>query len=270
MNNGLTTTSLNQLAILCGVIRYEFQMQLRRRAVWITVLLLSLLLVLLFTRLTEASSIVSMLDQFPILTAVAYWAGITNYLLPLAAGCLLADRLVRDRRFKVAEIFTTMPAALSTRLLGKYLGSLFATLVPVLVFYLMGIGYIFYQTHNWLAFPLGLETFATIILPGMLFVAAFSLACPLVMWVPLYQFCFIGYWFWGNFLGTGLGIPTISETILTPVGGYIAKGFYGVDLLQHFTATPLEASESILALVGVALLVLVALWSLFRWQQTRE
>ena len=35
-------------------------------------------------------------------------------------------------------------------------------------------------------------------LPGLLFVAAFSVSCPVILWVPLYQFLFVGYWFWGR------------------------------------------------------------------------
>ncbi len=262
------TKPLKQVSVFSGVFYYEFRMQLRRRALWLTILLLGLLVVLLFGRNAGASYVLSNLGRFPILTLVAWWTAILNYLFPLGVGCLLADRLVRDYRTKAAEIFTTMPAALSARLIGKYLGTLLATLMPILLFYAIGVGYIVYQTHNWLAIPLAVETFAAISLPGLLFIAAFSLACPLFMWVPLYQFCFIGYWFWGNFLSPHTGIPTLSDTILTPAGGYMAKGFYSVDL-HGFPATPLQGAESIVALVGIALLVLIVLWRALKWQQAR-
>lgn len=180
---------------------------------------------------------------------------------------LLADRLHRDRRTRVDELFYSMPGALSARLAGKYFGSLFATLVPVLLFYGIGVGVITWQTHTLLALPLALATFAGIMLPGFLFVTAFSLACTAVLWVPLYQFLFICYWFWGNELGTHSGIPTISETILTPDGKYAVHGFFGVD--SFINATSVQATESTLLLIGLAAFAMFALWSYLKWEYSR-
>src|SRR5207302_4913010 len=143
-----------------------------------------------------------------------------------------------------------MPAALSARLVGKYLGSTLATLVPMFAFYSIGIGYVLYQTHNLLALPLALATFAAIVLPGILFIAAFSIACPAILWVPLYQFLYVGYWFWGNWLGARTGIPTLSETILTPVGTYISSGFFGDSIFPVQDATAWLAIESMLLLLS--------------------
>jgi ABC-2 type transport system permease protein len=145
-----------------------------------------------------------------------------------------------------------------------------ATLLPMIAFYLVGIGYILVHTHNLLAIPLALAAFATIVLPGILFIAAFSIACPAIMWVPLYQFLFIGYWFWGNLLPPGRGIPTLSNTILTPLGDNMLAGFYGESGLLIKHATVLQGVESILLLLGLAAFALFVLWRYLLWQQARQ
>src|SRR5262249_20290889 len=141
-------------------------------------------------------------------------------------GCVLADRLVRDRHFKTQELFATMQGSSLARLVGKHLGSVLASTLPILVVYGLGIVFIAWPTGNILAIPVGLLAFISIMLPGYLFIGAFSLACPLVMWVPLYQFLFACYWFWGNLLSPAVGVPTISNTILTPIGKFAATGYF--------------------------------------------
>ncbi len=207
------------------------------------------------------------LGDYPLLPTLVQWTSNLNRLFPIGVGVLLADRLPRDHRTRVDELFRSMPTTLSARLAGKYFGSLLATLIPVLLLYGIGVGVIAWQTHNIIAIPLAIVTFASIMLPGFLFVAAFSLACTAILWVPLYQFLFICYWFWGNVLGTNSGIPTISDTILTPVGKYAAQGFFGVD--TYINATPVQATESVLLLLGIAAFALFGLWSYLKWEYSQ-
>lgn len=257
---------MNQLSALFGVINYEFRMQFRRRALWIAFLCIALL----FLVRGGFHTFVVFEPNEPPLPLVAEWARSLNFLLPIVAGVLLADRLARDKKTRVNELFTSMPGALSIRLAGKYIGCTLATLIPIFLFYSIGVVSILYQTHNMLTIPYALEAFATISLPGILFVSAFSIACPFLLWVPLYQFLFVGYWFWGNILTPRNGIPTLSPTILTPVGGYMASGFFGDNqqLIQNATVT--QAVESLLLLLGISLLVMVALWQLMKWEQSRQ
>jgi len=257
---------MNQLPILFGVISYEFRMQFRRLALWMTFLCIASLMLL---RGGFHFFLVFALNQ-PLLPLVAEWARSLNFLLPIAAGVLLADRLARDRKTRVDELFTSMPGALSFRLAGKYVGSTLATLVPIFLFYTVGVCSILYQTHNVMTIPYALGAFAAISLPGILFVSAFSIACPFLLWVPLYQFLFVGYWFWGNILSPTNGIPTLSATILTPVGGYMASSFFGDNqqLIEH--ATVLQGVESLSLLLGISLLVMVVLWQLMKWEQARQ
>src|SRR5579884_1128501 len=248
---------MNQFVVFLGAFTYEFRMQIRRRALWITMGLIVFLLVGILSRQPRILDAITHLNSFPLLNDVVMWTSMINIVLPVGVGIMLADRLPRDRHTKVDELFTSMPGALSARLNGKYLGSMCASLVPVLAFYLIGLGVIFYQTHDLMTIPYALAAFSTIMLPGMIFVSAFSIACPAIMWVPLYQFLFVGYWFWGNWLGSGTGIPTLSQTILTPIGGYMSAGFFGVHTGQVYDiqVTALQGVESILLLLGITLLV---------------
>ncbi|HEX6482790.1 MAG TPA: hypothetical protein VF043_28440 [Ktedonobacteraceae bacterium] len=257
---------MNQLPTLFGVINYEFRMQFRRRALWITFLCIALL----FLIRGGFHTFVVFEPNEPLLPLVAAWARSLNFLLPIAAGVLLADRLARDRRTRVDELFTSMPGALSIRLAGKYVGCTLATLLPIFLFYSIGVGSILFHTHDVMTIPDALEAFAAISLPGILFVSAFSIACPFLLWVPLYQFLFVGYWFWGNILGPRFGIPTLSSTILTPVGGYMASGFFGDNQQLIQNATVMQGVESLLLLLGISLLVMVVLWQLMKWEQVRQ
>jgi len=261
---------INQTTVMMGAFRYEFLMQIRRRSLWITFFLMTCLLLILATRLSHnksSDSLALFLAQHSLTYNIAYWIYTFNRLFPLGVGCLLADRLVRDFRTKSDELFVTTPGALSSRLLGKYIGTLLATLVP---FFIVDIGYTVVITGNILTIPLALETFAVMVLPGMLFIAAFALACPVFLWVPLFQFCFIGYWFWGNELSIRNGVPTLSNTILTPIGSYMAAGFYDLGYFSNVSATPMQGLESILALVGIAILVMISLWWFLKYRQTRQ
>ena len=188
-------------------------MQIHRRSIWIAFIAIGLFFTQFhqpwFRPITTPAS-----------ASIIYWTGIVQSFLAVAAGLLLADRLPRDRRFKVDELLNTLPCTVSARIFGKYLGSTIATLVPMLLIYSIGTAYILVRWHTFQELPLGLASFAAIVLPGVMFIGAFSIACTAILWVPLYQILFVGYWFWGNLL-PNVGMPTLSTTILTPVGGYV-------------------------------------------------
>jgi ABC-2 type transport system permease protein len=124
------------------------------------------------------------------------------------------------------------------------------------VIYIGGLGWIVYQTQNVMAIPLALAMFAAIILPGILLIGAFSIVCPAIIWVPLYQVLFVGYWFWGNLFPPGRGVPTMSNTILTPAGGNAPAGFFGLSFFQVTHATLLQGVESIVLQLGLAMLAM--------------
>jgi ABC-2 type transport system permease protein len=259
---------MNQRAAFFGALTYEFRMQIRRRAVWITFIALGLFFTQFhqpwFRPITTPAS-----------AAIIYWTGIVQSFLAVAAGLLLADRLPRDRRTKVDELLNTLPSTVNARVFGKYLGSTIATLVPMFVIYSSGIAYILFRWHTIQALPLALASFAAIALPGVMFIGAFSIACTAFLWVPLYQILYVCYWFWGNLL-PDVGIPTLSTTILTPVGGYMCTGFFnqqgqeGVCSPGIQGATASQGVESMLLLLVLAILVIFALTGYLKWQQARQ
>jgi ABC-2 type transport system permease protein len=258
-----------QLPIFLGVLKYEFTMQIRRRSLWITFICFAFLISR--TVLNGFNNPERIPINIPILTLVAYMTIITNWLTPLGIGIFLADRLPRDRRTKVDELLNTLPGTLSARLAGKYMGSTLAALVPAFATYCIVVGAIIYHTHNLLAIPIALLTYITIVIPGILFIAAFSLACTSVLWVPLHQFLFVGYWFWGNLFSPEIGIPTLSPTILTPIGGFISAGFFGASSMPWTNGTSLsQGIASLLLLLGIAALVMVILHTYMKWQQARQ
>jgi hypothetical protein len=232
-------------------------------------LIAELLMVGVMVRIPDGYITITHLQRYPLLENVIYWTNLMNYLLPVVAGILIADRLSRDRRTNVQELITTLAASPMARMFGKYLGSTLATIVPIFLFYSLGIGIILAQMHTIQVIPLAAAAFATIVLPGILFVGAFSTALPALLWVPLYQFLFLAYWFWGN-IYTPKGIPTISTTLLTPAGGYMSQGFFGLTLFPITHATVFQGVESLLLLLGLSLLIMVTSGWFLRWQQERQ
>ncbi|HLH60594.1 MAG TPA: hypothetical protein VKV20_02830 [Ktedonobacteraceae bacterium] len=259
---------MNQLQVFTGASGYEFRMQIRRRSMWVAFIAMGLI----FTQFHQPwnRSITT-----PARDATVYWTAIAQTFLAVAAGIFLADRSQRDRRTRVDEVLNALPGGLSARLCGKYFGSVLATLVPLLLVYGAGVIYILARWHTMQELPIALAAFATIALPGLLFVAAFSIACPAFLWLPLYQFLFIGYWFWGNLL-PDVGIPTLSTTILTPIGGYMCTGFFnpmgkeGVCNPGIQGATAIQGIESMLLLIAISILVLLLLWLGLRFYQARQ
>lgn len=266
MKKGMKKVALTAVS---GATRYEFTMQARRKSVWIVMGVFSLLM------LTGSDAPWKVSDGMPLAEAVAKWAITLQVLLPLAFGLLLANRLPRDHSTQVSELLIALPAGSGARLAGKYLGSTLATMAPMALLYSVGIFYLLADRGDLTAIPLGIVAFCAINVPGLLFVGAFSVSCPAVLWVPLYQLLFVGYWFWGNFLLQGPQsplyntIPSLSGTLLTPAGYYASGAFFGVSI-AGIQAVVWEGVVSICLLVGLgALALLCAHWYL-RWRQARQ
>ncbi|GHO48696.1 hypothetical protein KSX_68590 [Ktedonospora formicarum] len=255
--------SMNLFKIMWGALRYEFLMQIRRPTLWLVFLGFALF----FTNQSTLRDLTA--ESLPPLQLAALLALLTNWLAPLGVGIFLSDRLSRDQRTKVDELLNTLPSTLHLRVLSKYLGATLATLTPAFLLYLLILGLAVWQTGNFLLIPLGLFCYVVIVLPGMFCVAAFSIACPAVIWVPLYQFFFFGYWYWGNLLSPSFGLPTLNGTVLTPIGSMIGMSFFGIPSYRGVVGPypAINGVVSILALLGLAVLVLVALSQFLRWRQ---
>jgi ABC-2 type transport system permease protein len=251
-----------------GICTYEFWMQVRRPSLWVFFGLMTIYAYFVVGGGTRFYPNLKLeLTTHSLAFTIADIVGNGELLLPLCVGCLLADRLVRDRRVKVAELFQTMDVSLQIRLWGKYFGTLIATALPLFLVLSLFMLYIYIASQSLLVIPLFLGIFLIIALPGLLFVAAFSLACPMVMPVPFYQFLFAGYWLWGNLFLKQKVLPTPSRTILTPSGSLIANGFFGTNTELLGTTPVFAAIASMIVLVVIAIGTMIILERFLKWQQ---
>jgi ABC-2 type transport system permease protein len=252
-----------------GVLRYEFWMQIRRPALWITAVLLSLFLLKSFRGFFLADNGLT-LDM-----NLGQWAEFLSGFYPIAAGLLLADRFSRDRKLHTDELLMTVPAATHVRLWGKWAGTVLATLIPVTAIYLLGALAIMQNRHDFSHLPFALLVFLASSGTALVFVGAFTLACTTVMWPILYQFLFVGYWFWGHFLNPKLGIPTINGTLLTVRGDIILAGLFPSSVLKADgfsapTATLAQGFGSLALLLGCAAIAQIVAWRGLAWHEQHQ
>jgi ABC-type transport system involved in multi-copper enzyme maturation permease subunit len=195
-----------------------------------------------------------------------------NLFSPLIGGILAADRMQRDYRLGVRELQTSAPAERLTYILSKFVGVLLSAMLPLFLFLLL-VSVLSVATGHIGPSLIGsvLVAFAAIAVPSFAFVIAFSLACPLVMPLRVYQILFTGYWFWGNFFNDEV-FPTISGTILNASGMYAQEAFFGSPV-AHTAGRPMhtapEAWLNILVLVASVAAVMFALERYLAWQGAR-
>ncbi len=266
---------MNALSVISGALRYEFLMQIRRRSMWLVLVIVSVLGFSVWIPLLSAHPVsrphVISTPQETAFDTMMYLAQFAAWFLPLGAGLVVADRLARDKKLHVDEILNTSPGGLFARLLGKYLGSTLATLVSVLLIYLLGVGYVLGKFHDPQSLLLALEAFAAILLPGIVFATGFSVAFPVLLKVPLYQILFIGYWFWANLMSPRFPIPSPVATMLNATGPWAQEAFFHfqwVFLILHPTIW--QGVESIALLVGLGFLAVCAAWLYLGWEQAHR
>jgi ABC-2 type transport system permease protein len=268
------------MEVVLGALRYEYRMQIRRVSLWVVLGLISLIVFglwygnsdLLYGFYTHASPghPARFVPPHPT-QSLLYWAQFMAMFLPLGIGLVLADRLARDTRLRVDELFGAAPGSVGGRLTGKFLGSTLAALTPLAILYFGVVLYMVQQTRSVSLIPLALALFAAVVLPGTLFVAGFSLTLPAILKVPLYQFLFTGYWFWANLMSPKVGIPSIVGTMLNAAGPWAQEGIFQFrwNFLQ-LHATAVEGVASIVLLVGLGLIAVAGMLGYLRWQSLRR
>jgi hypothetical protein len=171
------------------------------------------------------------------------------------------------------ELQRSTPLSSSTYILAKYLGVLGSVLLPIFLLVLFnGVALVAMGLAPLsLLWPL-LLAFLSIAVPSHAFVVAFSLACPLIMPLRVYQVLFTGYWFWGNLLSPK-AFPTISDTVLNAVGQYPLQAFFDMHLDSTHPVeagfTPPEAILNLLVLIACITLALFTLDQYLRWKTRR-
>jgi hypothetical protein len=195
-----------------------------------------------------------------------------NVFLPLVVGILAADRMQRDFRLGMRELQTSSPLRPGKYIAAKYTGVLASLFLPVFI-WVIALGILLPSIG--LA-PLGMvyalpAAALAINLPAFAFVTAFSLACPLIMPLRVYQILFVGYWFWGNFINPEV-FPTLNGTLLTAGGMLAYQGFFGgfpgasSDLLEYSAR---DASLNQIVLAGCIAAVLVVLYAYLQQKSRR-
>lgn len=256
---------------LLGIFRHEFGMSIRRKGLWIAYGLLFLLYGIVIFSPSPVDGSMMIIPEEESRAYAGQLVMMFNMFMPLVGGILAADRMQRDVRLQIRELQLSTPAGRAAYILGKYFGVLFSLLLPVLIWIVLSglLASLILQA------PLGftglcLAAFAAATIPAFAFVVAFSLACPLIMPVRIYQILFTGYWFWGNYLNPDV-FPTLNQTLLTPGGRFVIEAFFG-----DFTGTsdgklftPLMAWAN-LAVLGLCILAVLLVLDRYLARQARK
>jgi hypothetical protein len=261
-------------AVLFGATRHELTMQVRRPAVWVV---MGLVVGLPYVAI-EPSHPLKMLPILSSRSLMGYWAMEFNLLSPIAFALLLAGRVPRDRHLHTGELLDATPTSLTTRLWAMYLGGVLATALPIAAGMVAATTYEAVARRDLMVVPDGVLALMAVNLPGLLLIGAFSIIGSGLVWTPLYWILFIGYWIWGNLLNPTLA-PTLSGTLLTPIGNNAASGIFGTD--DHFFTGSIDqppflyptlgdAVVSIVLLVTAALVTMLVGGRLLTWLHDRS
>ncbi len=255
-----------------AITRYEFNMSFRRAGFWIAYILLGLFYVVTILAPSRDGSS-DIIPPSRIWLEASSLVFMFNIFLPLLAGILTADRMQRDFRGGIHELQQSTPLSRSAYILAKFLWNLLSVLVPFFLITLVDGLVLILKGSAPVEFlwPLFLA-FLAIAVPAHAFVVAFSLACPLVIPLRIYQVLFTGYWFWGNLLSPR-AFPTISDTVLNAVGQYPLQAYFGVvtDSTYKVTAayTPIQAVLNLVVLAACMVAVLAVAGMYLRRQAER-
>ncbi|KAA3646560.1 MAG: hypothetical protein DWQ07_10155 [Chloroflexi bacterium] len=253
-----------------GVLRYEYSMSIRRRSL----LVIMFLFAAFFIYLWADAGVQFQQREDDITQALLAEAAQTvfflNLFFPVIVGVSSADRAVRDDKLGVREILRSTGLGNFVHVLGKYFGVAFSMLTVELVIVILISTILVTLSALPLAFVLySLLAVMLISAPAIFFVTAFSLACPLVMPVRVYQIMFTGYWYWGNYLSPQV-LPTVSNTLLNASGRFPMIAFFGEKVATNWASVShTEAVANILILLGCAALALTAMIAYLNWREKR-
>ena len=245
---------------LTGSLRYEALMAARQRGLWVaTVPLVGLSLLA-----AVASPSLNGLRETS--AQIGAWAVVINLFSTLGLAVALADRFARARRRGLPDLLDATAARPAVRMIGGLLGSLGAALIPVTVAMLtVGAGFAV-DRRDPSALGWALLALLVVIVPAALVATAFAATLGLLVPVPLARVLVVGAWGWATVWNTSiLPAPTVTGTVLSPLGDYTAHGWLGAPALYagHGAAvlsppvTPTSAAIALAALLGATVVLLV-------------
>ena len=240
-----------------GILRHEISMSLRRKGLWIAYGLLFVFhTVLLFSPPPIGEMVKGeVIGRGEVWQVAGRFLLACNVFFPIVAGILSADRVRRDFQLGLRELQDSTPLSRHVYVLAKYLGSLVSSLLPLFL-WVMGIAAFMAaigRAHATMLVAVPVA-FLAITVPAFAFVVAFSLACPMVMPLSIYQILFTGYWFWANFIPPKL-FPTLNGTLLTPSGMFVQQVFF--DGQAQYAPADAAANLAVLGLCSAAILFLL-------------
>jgi hypothetical protein len=258
-----------------GILRYEYTMLIRRWGLWVAYGLTYAFYGISFFGAAPGQVEAQTIAPTEIWSSAGMMIFMINMFMPLMGGILAADRMQRDVRLGLRELQRSTPLNDWAYILGKYVGVLLGVLTPALlcVIAISSLSALLGQAP-WSFVGAVLLAFVAMAVPAYAFVVAFSLACPLIMPVRVYQILFVGYWFWGNYLNPDY-IPTLAGTALTPNGSFAWMAFFGGGSFavpptpEELAAAPFNLALNWLVLALAIAGVIVSLNLYQRWQVRR-
>jgi len=255
------------MKVLSGVLKYEYGMSIRR---WGVMAIYGVLGIFYLTILwpTAEDPVWSSLSQIDLWKMAGQYAFSINVLMPVVAGIAAADRMARDGSLKFDELLRSTQLRRWPYVLGKFIGVLCSMLTPALIVTLLTSAVLVARGSHPLLMVYSLAALLLINLPAFAFVTAFSLACPMIMPVRVYQVLFTGYWYWGNFLSPKV-MPTLTDTILNAAGARALEGLFlggHTVVFYNLTYSAVEAWLNILVVFACAAAALIALERYLAWK----
>lgn len=254
-----------------GVLKYEFGMATRRWGVMAIFGALGLFYLWAFMQPMPDDPVWSEMTNPELWKLAGQMAFSINVFVPVVAGIAIADRMARDVRLGFEELLRSTQLRRWPYVLGKYAGALLSVAFPALLINtLVSLGCVI-RGCSPVMLVYSLPAFVLVTLPGLAFLSAFSLACPMIMPVRVYQVLFTGYWYWGNFLSPKV-MPTLTETLLNAAGGYALEGFFSsgyIFLHEHLAHTAQEAVLNIAILLLCGAAALITLERYLAWKARR-
>jgi hypothetical protein len=251
-----------------GVLRYEYLMQIRRWGLWISMLVLSGIIYWFF--LAE-------IRQVPTEVLNDSWRfarNLTlplNFLAPVAAGILVADRFPRDRQLGMGDTLRSALRSSWPLVVGRCSGSLLAALTPQLVLLVAALVYVAASLRKPELYWMVAVIMLAIILPSWFFIVAWSLVLPLVFPLRLYQVLYGGFWLWATLVPPTV-LPTINQSIFDIAGTYASHAFFHDRAGRYTYHPPTTAGWAIFnmaLLVGLSVLAVALTPLVLRWQEQR-
>ena len=253
-----------------GVLRYEYHMAIQRKGLLVIALLFTAFYIYLWIDVGVELELTENINQL-LFSEAGQTVFFLNLFFPVIAGISAADRAIRDYDLGVREILRSTGIHNITHVLGKYFGVVLSLLsTEVLIVLLVSMFLVI--TFQWPILFIVYNLLAVLILsaPGLFFVTAFSLACPLIMPVRVYQILFTGYWFWGNYLSPQV-MFTISDTLLNASGKFSLMAFFGVQIsVDSPQILPMTAVSNILVLLVCAGLALALMTSYIDYSERKR